>query len=672
MVLMNYDTPHPQDKLATSPTRGEVTPYLLFIYLLMGKKEKSLGVRISLPLWERSTEGRVRGNLYLFLWISILIPSSYAVASVQETHEVVDTSLLSSSEAVGGQETVITEQEIEAYQEIFLKDALPYVPSINLSAIGPTGRQVDFTIRGARSPQNLVLVDGIYVNDPSTGGGVDLSNYLNADLEKIEVLPGPQALAYGPGALGGVVQLIPKHGQGEPSLKGLGEGGSFRTAYGTITGQGEEGPLQFSATAAGFKRGPESFINHLHGNRQSDRYKNGTLSSRLGYALTDNWEVEGLVRYFEGKVQFDDSKFFPKENAFLPVIARNFTDTKTLLTSLNNQWGDEMWEHSLKVTYSRSERHNRMPFFHNMTLGEHPLLFYKSDIRMDEQNMLITGLDGGQERAKEHSLHTRNHGGIFLIHLFRPFHTTELKGGVRLDKYQSLGSRFTFNVGADQKVTETTALRASGGNNFKAPVLSDLFQKTPFQIPNPYLKPEKSWSFEAGIDQIFCDIKAKASLTGFFNKIDHIVLSRHLHSGKFQRFNGEKRVAKGVEMALAFQPHSSVEFKIALTYTHARDYPHKRKSPLIPAFKGAGGIRWQALADLSFFVQGYGVTSRKDSVTKHTLSPYGILHIGGAYDVTEHAALFWRVENLTNKHYEEVFGYGTRGRGFFIGIEAKT
>lgn len=282
------------------------------------------------------------------------------------------------------------------------------------------------------------------------------------------------------------------------------------------------------------------------------------------------------------------------------------------------------------------------------------------------------GLDGGQERVKEHSLHTRNHGGIFLIHLFKPFQTTELKGGIRLDKYQSLGTRFTFNVGMDQKVTETTVLRTSGGNNFKAPILSDLFQKMPFQVPNPHLKPEKSWSFEIGVDQVFYEEKAKASLTGFLNKIDHIALTRQLQNNKYQRFNGEKRVAKGVEMALSLHPISSVEGKIALTYTHARDYPPKRESPLIPAFKGAGGIQWQVLSNLSFFIQGYGVTSRKDSITKRTLSPYGVLHIGGAYDVTKYASFFWRIENLTNKHYEEVFGYGTRGRGFFVGLEAKT
>lgn len=596
----------------------------------------------------------------------VLINTSLSAQS-ETTYEVIDTPLASPSESVGGDETFIDRKEIETYQETFLKDALPYAPSVNLTRDGPVGRKVDFSIRGARSIQNLVLVDGIYVNNPATGGGTDLANFLNADLERIEVIPGPQALAYGPGALGGVIQLVPKKGKGTPSLKGLAEGGSFRTAYGAITGQGEEGPLNFSATVAGFKRGPETFVNHLHGNRQSDRYKNGTLSSRVGYALTDNWEIEGLVRYFEGQVQFDS----PDPKTFLPIVARNFTNSQTLLSSIDNKWGSEVWEHSLKAMYSRTHLNTTMPTYRNSTLGEHPVLLYRSEIKSNAKNTLMGGMEGGQERAKEPSLHTRNHGGIFLIHLFKPFQTTELKGGIRLDKYQSLDKRVTFNVGVDQSVTDTTNLRASVGNNFKPPALSHLFQQMPWQIPNPHLKPEKSRSVEAGIDQTFLEAKGKTSLTGFLNQIDHITLSHRLSDGKYKRINGEKRVAKGGEAALFLKPIPSIECKVALTYIHARDFPDKKKSPLIPAFKGAGGIQWQALPDLSFFIQGYGVTSRKDSVTKHTLSPYGIIHIGGGYDVHQHAAFFWRVENLTNKHYEEVFGYGTRGRAFFIGLEAK-
>jgi vitamin B12 transporter len=603
----------------------------------------------------------------LFLFTFIIPTFVYA-----KTYEVIDTPLSPSSEMVGGHETFIDHKEIETYQETFLKEALAYTPSVMTHSDGPLGRKTDFSIRGARSAQNLVLVDGIYVNDPAAGGGVDLSNFLNADLERIEVLPGPQSLAYGPGALGGVIQLVPKKGQGNPSLKAQVEGGNFRTRYGTLTAQGEEGPLQFSATAAGFGRGPDAFTNPLHGNRQSDRYRNGAFSSRVGYALTDNWEVEGLVRYGEGKVQFDDPRYFPKEKYSLPFTARNFTDTQTTLASFDNKWGNEDWEHSLKATYSRIRSETTMPTYHNATIGEHPALIYRSSYKVDERNTLSGGAEGSQERAQDSHLYKRSHGGIYLIHTYKPFETTLLKGGLRGDSYQSLCNRLTFNVGADQNVTSTTLLRASYGTNFKPPTLSDLFQSGPSSEPNPHLKPEKSQSLEAGIDQNFFDQKLKASLTGFVNWIDDITLSRRFPNGKWKRVNGEQRVAKGFEAAFLIKSIKTIEMKVALTYIHARDYPYKTKSPLIPAFKGAGGIQWQALPALSFFIQGYGVTSRQDSATKHRLSPYGLINVGGNYDVNEHASFFWRIENLGNTHFEEVFGYGARGRAFFIGIEAKT
>ncbi len=590
----------------------------------------------------------------------------------KDLYEVTATPLESSSDSVGSYETTINQKEIEDYQETFLKDSLPYAPSLILNSPGTLGRQVDFSIRGARSSQNLVLVDGIYVNNPATGGGVDLSNFLNADLEKIEILPGPQNLAYGPGALGGVIQLIPKKGQGKPSLKAHGEGGSFRTKYGAVTAQGEEGPLQFSATAADFQRGPSPFTNPLHGNRQSDRYGNGTLSSRMGYALTDNWEVEGLVRYSEGKVQFDEPRFVPEENASLPFLTRHFSNSEILLSSLENKWGNEVLDHSLKASYSRTRLKTTMPLCHNATIGEHPLLFYHSEVKMNSQNTLMGGFDGGQERAHQRHLYKRSHGGVFLIHTFKPFETTTLKGGLRGDHYQHLGNRATYNVGITQKITRITTFRASYGTNFKPPALSDLFQKSLWQMPNPFLKPEKSRSLEGGVDQIFFEDKAKVSLTGFLTWIEHITLSHPLPPGKWQRINGEKRVTKGFEMAFSLKPIKSLEMKTALTLTHARDFPCQKKSPLIPTFKGAGEIHWQALSDLSFFIQGYGVTSREDSVTKRKLASYGVIHMGGSYDINPQVAFFGRMENLTNKRFEEVFGYGTRGRAFFIGLEAKT
>ncbi|EKE09951.1 MAG: hypothetical protein ACD_16C00099G0009 [uncultured bacterium] len=605
---------------------------------------------------------------FLFILFSMVTP-----ALAQEVYEVTATRLSEPSQTIGGIETLILQKDIEKYQETFLKESLPYAPSVQLNASGPVGRDVDFSMRGARSSQNLIMVDGIYANNPASGGGVDLSNFLNADLEKIEVLPGPQALVYGPGALGGMLYLTPKEGKGKPSLKGVGEGGSFQTRTGSVTGQGEKGPLQFSATLAGFGRGPDSFTNRVHGNRQGDRYQNGTLSSRVGYALKDDWEIEGIIRYVDAKVQFDDLQFFPERDYLLPVQANNFSRTKTLLSSLENRWGGECVDNSLKLSYPRFEMETTTPSLQNKTIGSHPFLAYVSDIKVTTKSSFLTGVNLGQERAQDARLYKRNQGGLFLIHTYKPFQSTALKAGIRGDKFEGSEGKITFTLGVDQKVMKETKLRASCGNNFKPPTLSDLFQQNLlWQVPNPHLKPEKSLSFDGGVDQSFCNKKIKASLTGFYTRIDKVILSGRLANNKWQRYNGLLRVSRGLEAALDFNLPQDFEIKAALTLNHARDYPGNQKASFIPLFKGAGELYWQTTKALSLFVQTYGVTSQKDNITRRKINPYAYLNVGGKYEVLQHIACFGRVENLNNKAYEEVFGYGTRGRAFYIGVEVTT
>jgi len=569
------------------------------------------------------------------------------------------------------EDTHISAKEIHEYQEIFLKDALPYSPSVTFVSNGPTGQQTGLYIRGATTSQNLVLVDDIYVNNPAApGSGAEISQFLNADMETLEVLPGPQALAYGPGALGGVVIMKPKKGKGKPSLKVHGEGGSFKTRYGYLTTQGEHDRFQFASTLSGFGRGPAPFTNPLHGNRQADNYTNETVTGRLGYAVTDNWEVEGLVRYTEGRVQYNDTQ--QVGSFYVPVEAQNFTETDMVLSSLENRWGGESMEHSLKATYFKSNSQNITPFGQNTTTGAHPLGIYRMEAKLHPRHTLLGGLMGGQERATQATLYTRNHGGIYAIYLFKPWDSLTLEGGLRGDQYQHLGGRGTYNLRAAYDLTCTTRLRVGYGTNFKPPTLSDLFQTGPFAVPNPSLQPEIGKSVEVGIDQSLFHTCVGIHLTGFLNRIDQIALSRQVAGGGWQKYNGSRRDIQGLELSLPIKLLKTLEMKPMITLTRARDFPGDVTSPLIPTFKGALTLTWQATCDLSFFVQATGVNARIDSApTRQKLSPYGLVNLGGSYSLTPRVAFFGRVENLGNKRYEEVYGYGMRGTGFFFGLEAK-
>ena len=128
---------------------------------------------------------------------------------------------------IGSSVTVIDDQEIEVHQQRSLPDALQTVPGLNIVQTGGPGGKTSVFLRGSNSNQTKVLIDGIDANDPSQDGVFDFGQVLTADLARVEVLRGPQSSLFGSDALGGVINLVTKKGEGPPRLEGMLEGGSF-------------------------------------------------------------------------------------------------------------------------------------------------------------------------------------------------------------------------------------------------------------------------------------------------------------------------------------------------------------------------------------------------------------------------------------------------------------
>jgi len=133
---------------------------------------------------------------------------------------------------VGSAVTVLTREYIEARQATTAADLLREVPGVAVSRTGSFGGLVDVRIRGAESNHTLVLIDGIKVNDPSLGQNFDFSQLLAGDIERIEVLRGPQSSIYGSEAIGGVINIITRTARRGLEGNGFFEGGSFRTLAG--------------------------------------------------------------------------------------------------------------------------------------------------------------------------------------------------------------------------------------------------------------------------------------------------------------------------------------------------------------------------------------------------------------------------------------------------------
>jgi len=569
----------------------------------------------------------------------------------------------------GGDQITITAQDIEKNQQTFTNETLAFSPSVNIHQTGGPGRQTAFFIRGARSKENRVLVDGVPMNDPISGE-FDFGNFLNDDIESIAIIPGAQSLRYGSDAIGGVVSLQTFKGKGKPKASFRGEAGNHNTQHGRLRVSGEEGPWQGALTSSVYTTGDGQSTNRVHGNRQSDRFHNSTITSHMGYAIKSSWDVEGGIRYSDAHTKLDDLKFTPALNAYLPVAASNFQDTKILSThgaTTASFLKDTLTQRGL-LTFSQTTRDNTATTYHTSTKGQQVEASAETELTHFAQHKSIVGEVWGLEKIHTTSHHKRHHEGLFAQHTYTPLKEFDLSGGLRVDHYQNTGSHLTWRLGASYMATDTTRLRTNVGTGFKAPLLGDLFDETPWSIPNAHLKPEKSISFDGGIDQGFWDNKIVFNITGFINHI-HQAFETVPVGPKWIVQNTSKRHVRGLEGAFEAKPSTYISFRQTLTCTHSRD--RGIRSPMIPTLKTTSQIHVYPTKDLDLFASLLHVGQRIDGATHRTLPSHSLLNLGGSVDVIKNVQFFGRIENITNKAYEDVFGYGTRGLTYMMGLEAK-
>ena len=218
--------------------------------------------------------------------------------------------------------TVITAADLEREQRRTLPDALSAVPGLNVIQAGGPGGLTSVFMRGTNSNHVKVLIDGIDVSDPSNPARVfDFGQMLASDIERIEVLRGPQSGLYGADAIGGVISITTKKGEGPPKVYGTLEAGSFGTFNQTTGVSGSQAGFNYSFNIAHFQSTdtPVTPTELLPPGRKrnDDYYDNVTYSTRLGADLSENFGLNFVARYTDATLKFtgDDFSTFPSTPA---------------------------------------------------------------------------------------------------------------------------------------------------------------------------------------------------------------------------------------------------------------------------------------------------------------------------------------------------------------------
>ena len=198
-----------------------------------------------------------------------------------------------SPEKVGSSITVITHEDLQRHQDRLAIDALNRVPGVTVRRAGSRpGAQASIFLRGTNSSHTLVLINGVKLHDPSAPNREPFLEHLPVeDIERIEVLRGPQSTLYGSEAIGGVINIITKRGGDTFTATGSFEGGSHSTFTETVSARGTAGPIDFSVSGT---RIDSNGISAVAGDPESDGYSNTSVSVRLGAAPSETFGVPCL------------------------------------------------------------------------------------------------------------------------------------------------------------------------------------------------------------------------------------------------------------------------------------------------------------------------------------------------------------------------------------------
>ncbi len=602
--------------------------------------------------------------------------------------------------------SVLTREQIETFNPTSIVDALRNVPGVDITETGGPGATTGVRIRGANTGQTLVLIDGIRVNDPTAASGdFDFSNLLPTAIDRIEVLRGPQSALYGSDAIGGVVNILTRSGNGPPRFEARTEAGSYGTLNQSATASGSLGPWAYAFSgggqnSAGFSRYGYRIpqLERKFGGFEADGFTRYGGYGRLGYDAHEGVKLEVGALSFRTNSQYDAASSTLPRNTVASGAGRVFPDTPAEATrTLSQIFARGIAEsgpltNTLQVYANETDRTFKDVSYRTaVTLanttstasefdGRRYGTEYQGDLKLGVFGTTTFGGRIEAERAQTYSealqpvlrqrFGTLKAGqdtkSVFVLHELPIGDRIILTAGGRHDEVNALSFDTWRATGAFLIPESDTKLRASGGTGGKAPTLYQLFAPI---YGTSTLRPERSIGWDAGIDQNLFGGLARLSATVFGNKFDDLIeFNGLLPSNNYYNVTRAKTTGVEIEGEAVLVPEF-VKLTGAYTYLHARDETTNLTLARRPADVGRIGIGITPVRGLLVEPRVTLVSERFSGAGETLrLAPYARLDVYSEYRLDETWRVFGRVENVTNTRYQEVLNYGTTGRAAYAGF----
>jgi vitamin B12 transporter len=595
--------------------------------------------------------------------------------------------------------TVITAEELARTRRATVLEALQDVVGLSVTQNGGLGTAASVFIRGANSEHTLVLIDGVAVNDPiNPSRSYDLAHLFLNQVERVEILRGPQSPLYGSDAMGGVINIITRKGHGQPRLSLSGSAGSYGTESVGFGLSGSSGSADYSLGLSTFRTtGISAADAHLPGNGERDGFQNLSLSGRFGYAVRKNVDLDVIVRAVSDRTDLAD---FGGPYGDDPNNVQYYRSTlvRALLRGL---FLGNRWEQKLSVSWTGSNRTliNPPDDLHPL-MGEYGIygsglvqVDWQNNVFLSPRQTLTAGLEFSREQGHSDYISQDPSGiaessfpeeraqvaGFYVQDQWKVRNAFFLTAGARLDVHSRTGAALTYRVAPAFIIERTgTKFRATLGTAFKSPSLYQLFAPPTAWGPigNANLQPERVTGWDAGVDQNLFGNGLRVGWTYFSNTfrdlIDFDYLVGYVNIGRAKTC--------GVETSLDSRPlgpDGPLSFKASYTRLTARDEVSGTDLLRRPRDKFSFDA-WSRLTkrlDLTASVLFVGRRIDREFSTYPyqtvELPRYVLLNAVISASLGRSLDLFLRLDNILNTRYEMVWGYGTYGftaiAGFRLG-----
>lgn len=558
--------------------------------------------------------------------------------------------------------TVYTRSDIERLQAKTLPDLLRGTIGLDMSQTGGDGKNTNVYLRGTNSGHVLVLIDGIKIG--STTAGTSPFELLPMDqVERVEIIRGPQSSLYGSEAIGGVIQIFTRKGaqRDQPTVTLDAGGGSYDTyrVAGTVSGKWKN--AWYSVGSSGY--GTHGFdarepIPGFFGFDQPDNdgYENAAVNARAGYRFDNNAEVEAFFLRSIGTTDYDGYSEASTE------FVNQVVGTSASVDILDN------WRSSLKLGQSADNNEQFAPngkyssqfnstrwnasWLNQIALSDQHQLVLGSDYRLDEVESDTQYLETSRYDV---GVFTELHSQLWTDHF--------INASVRYDHNEAFGDAVTGSFGWRFNWDYGISLVANFGNAFKSPSFNDLYFPN---YGNPHLKPEESTSFESGL--VGNHDWGQWEIRAYHTNIDNLITPTvDPVTFNYSAENVGKAQIDGIESEIGTE---ILGFRGKLTMNLLS--PKNREQNTRLARRAEQTLAFDLSRSIGSVDLGANVLAQADRFNDNTnlvrVAGFVTVDLRAAYHINKNWMLSGKLNNLLDKQYQLVDTYNTADRNFFLSI----